>query len=458
MSRKNISLVIITVALATVMSSCNIYKNFDMPQEGLAGEYAAAVKEPVDSTALGNISWEEMFTDPYLQSLIRQALANNIDLKNAKLNVDIAQAQLLGAKLSYLPSIAFTPNGGTASYGGSAMKWSYQLPLAASWEIDIFAKITNAKRQAKAVLLQSEAYKQAVQSQIIGGVANCYYALEILNKQLELSRETAKNWKESVEVMKQMKEAGRFNEVAVVQSTANYYSVLASIPDIEIEIRKLNNTLALLLGEKPREWEINNKEPLTFPTEISIGIPMSALAVRPDVKAAEQSLASAYYATNMARSAFYPSIVISANGGFTNLLGSIIQNPGKWFIELAGQLTAPLFSRGKNIANLKAAKAQQEQAMNTFEYTILNASAEVSNAMVQYNKSYQKLSLLEIQVENLEKAVSYNEDLLSLGTTTYLEVLTAQQSLLSAQIQKLQTELSMSQAAVNLYQSLGGGR
>lgn len=458
MLRKNISLIIITVALATVMSSCNIYKSFDMPEEGLAGEYAAAVKEPVDSTALGNISWEEMFTDPYLQSLIRQALANNIDLKNAKLNVDIAQAQLLGAKLSYLPSLAFAPNGGTASYGGSTMKWSYQLPLAASWEIDIFAKITNAKRQAKAGLLQSQAYRQAVQSQIIGSVANCYYALETLNKQLDLSKETAKKWKESVEVMKQMKEAGRFTEVAVVQSTANYYSVLASIPDIQIEIQKLNNTLSVLLGEKPRAWEINTKTPFTFPAEISTGIPMSALAVRPDVKAAEQSVASAYYATNIARSAFYPSIVISANGGFTNLIGSIIQNPGKWFIELAGQLTAPLFSRGKNIANLKAAKAQQEQAMNTFEYAVINASSEVSNAMVQYNKNYQKLSLLEKQVENLGKAVLYNEDLLSLGTTTYLEVLTAQQSLLSAQIQMLQTELSMSQAAVNLYQSLGGGR
>jgi multidrug efflux system outer membrane protein len=188
------------------------------------------------------------------------------------------------------------------------------------------------------------------------------------------------------------------------------------------------------------------------------GIPMQYIAARPDVKAAEQSFAMAYYSTNVARSAFYPNIVISANGGFTNLLGSIIQNPGVWFYQLAASLTQPLFQNGKNIANLKAAKAQQEQALNTFEYTVLSASSEVSDALVAYNKNRQRVKMLQEQVNNLEKAVEYNNDLLTLGTATYLEVLTAQQSLLSAQLSELQCELQISQSAINLYQALGGGR
>ncbi|MEG2242352.1 MAG: TolC family protein [Muribaculaceae bacterium] len=458
MLRKNISLIIITVALATVISSCNLYKKFEMPKEGATGEYAAIAAEPVDSTALGNLSWEEIFTDPVLQGFIRKALDNNIDLKNAKLNVDIAQAHLLGAKLSYLPSLAIAPNGNGSSFAGSKMSWTYQLPLSASWEIDIFAKLTNSKRQAKAALLQSEAYQQAVRSQIIGSVANVYYSMVSLEKQLALSRETADKWKESVEVMKDMKEAGRFTEVAVVQSTANYYSVLASIPGIEMSLHELNNTMSLLLKEQPQMWQVNINSILNLPAKFDAGVPISYLAARPDIKAAEQSLAQAYYVTNKARAAFYPSLVISANGGFTNLLGSIITNPGKWFIQLAGQLTAPIFSRGQNIANLKASKAQQQQSLNNFEYTMLNASAEVSDALVKLTKNAQKQVFLNNQVNNLEKAVAFNQDLLTLGTTTYLEVLTAEQSLLNAQMQKLNCELSMTQAAVNLYQSLGGGR
>ena len=188
------------------------------------------------------------------------------------------------------------------------------------------------------------------------------------------------------------------------------------------------------------------------------GVPLKYLAARPDVKAAEQSLASAYYATNLARTAFYPNLVISASGGFTNLLGSVIKNPGEWFFQLAGQLTAPLFNRGQNIATLKAAKAQQEQTLNNFEYTVLSAGAEVSDALVAYTKNKERAVNLKAQVENLSKAVEYNNDLLKYGTATYLEVLTAQQSLLSAQMSEIQCLLEIQQSAISLYQALGGGR
>ena len=186
---------------------------------------------------------------------------------------------------------------------------------------------------------------------------------------------------------------------------------------------------------------------------------MRELACRPDVRVAEQSLAAAYYNTNIARAAFYPGITISSNGGFTNLLGSFIKNPGDWFIQLAGSLTAPLFSRGQNIARLKGAKIQQEQAMNSFEYTLLSAAAEVNNYVVALDKAAEKSAFLAKQVASLEEAVEATNLLLAYdGTTTYLEVLNAQSALLNAQLGSLSTELAREQALINLYQALGGGR
>lgn len=448
-------------ATAAMVSSCHIYKKFELPEEGLSAEVAAAKQEPVDSTSLGNLSWDEVFTDPQLQALIQIALDKNVDLENARLNVEIANAQLLGAKLSYLPSIALSPNVGAASYDGSKITkdtWSYTIPAAASWQIDLFGGILNSKRQAQASLIQTEAYQQAVRSQIIAAVANCYYSIVMLERQLQISTETAELWRQSVQTMKDLKEAGRYNEVAVVQSQANYNSIMASIPQIEISLHEAYNSLSLLLNSSQQHWTVDaNYEPV-FPEFMEQGVPLKYLAARPDVQAAEQSFAMAYYSTNLARSAFYPNLVVSAQGGFTNTLGSIIVNPGKWFYQLAAQLTVPLFARGQNIANLKAAKARQEQSLNTFEYTVLSAGAEVSDALVSYNKNRQRVEMLKEQVKNMEKAVEYNNDLLTLGTATYLEVLTAQQSLLSAQLSELQCELSIRQSAISLYQSLGGGR
>lgn len=459
----NISRIVMTTVVVVAFSSCHIYNKFDVEKvsdhSALATEYADAKEaNTIDSTAYKPIAWQDVFTDPILVDLINQALANNSNLENAKLNVDIAHAQLKGARLSYLPSFTLMPNGGGASYDNSPINWTYQLPLAVSWEIDIFGKLLNSNRAAKASLLQSEAYAQAVHSQIISGVANCYYAIVNLENQLSLSRQTAKLWGESVEVMKNLKLAGRVNEAAVVQSTAQYYSILASITDLELALHETNNSMSLLLNVMPCTWAVNTDRAFEAPNFVRAGVPMLELAARPDVKAAEQSLAAAYYTTNKARTAFYPNLTISANGGLTNLLGSVITNPGKWFVQLAGQLTMPLFSRGANIAQLEATKAQQKQALNNFEYTLLSASAEVSDAMLLYTKSNEKADLLTHQVENLKKSVEYTQELLTLGTSTYLEVLTAQQSLLGAQMSQLSCELARIQAVINLYQALGGGQ
>lgn len=460
---KHIILPVVAAMAAATLGSCNIYSKFEMPQStALTEEYVKARDAVADTAAFGNMRWQEVFTDPVLVDLIYQALDNNKDLANAKLNVDIAHAQLLGAKLAYLPAVALNPNGAGASYDHSRINWTYQIPMAVSWEIDIFGKTLNNKRAADASYQMSRQYEQAARSQIISAVANTYYAIATMQRTLALQRETSVKWAESVQTMKDLKEAGRsgITEAAVVQSKAQYASIMASITDTEVQLHELNNTMSLLLGVMPQEWVTSDQSVLSVPALQRATIPMAELASRPDVRAAEYSLAAAYYNTAGARAAFYPSLSISSNGGFTNLLGSMVVNPGKWFIQLAGQLSAPLFSRGANISRLKAAKAQQEQAMNTFENTLLSAAADVSEAMMTYNKATEKSEWLAEQVANLEQSVEINQTLLKLGgyNTTYLEVITAQQSLLGAQMGQLSCDLARSRALINLYQNLGGGR
>lgn len=447
--------------MAVAFSSCHIYQKYELPadESSIASDFKKAMEAPIDSASLPYLGWEDVFKDPKLQTLIRLALANNTNLENAKLNVDIAHAQLKGAKLSYFPSLAFTPNGGTASYGGSHMNWSYTLPLSAQWEIDAFAKILNRKRGAQMNLEMTQAYAQAARSQIICGVATTYYAIAMLNQQLDLTKRTSEIWKEQVETMQLLKEAGRTNEAAVVQSRANLYNIMSSIPTLENSIHELQNTLSLLLNTYPQTWEVTSELDFDIPAQLVSGIPVSYLGARPDIRAAERSLAAAYYSTNSARAAFYPSIVISAQGGFTNLLGSMIKNPGEWFIQLAGQLTAPIFSRGQNIATLEAAKAQQQQALNNFEYAVLAASADVSDALVSFNKDEERRKYLELQVEQLEKSVEYTNELFMYNPgTTYLEVLTARSGLLNAQLACIANWHDKTSALISLYQAVGGGR
>lgn len=458
---KRLSKYCVLAVFALSLSSCHIYKKYELPtgESSIVEDYAKALDERVDSTALPYLGWKDIFTDPILQDYIQRAINNNKDLENARLNVDIANAQLKGAKLSYFPSLSINPNGAAASYAGSKMNWTYTIPAAVSWEIDAFAKILNRKRGAKTYVEEMEDYRQAVHSQIVCGVANVYYSLVMLHQQLDLTKRTSEIWEEQVTSMELLKDAGRTNEAAVVQSRANYYSIMSTIPVMENSINQLQNTLSLLLMEYPHEWEVTNDLTFSIPDELINGIPISYLATRPDVRASERALATAYYATNSARTNFYPSIVISAQGGFTNLLGSIIKNPGDWFVQLAGSIVAPIFSRGQNIATLEAAKAQQKQALNNFEYSVLSASADVSDALVDYNKCVEQNKYLQLQVDQLEKSVDYTNELFMYNqSTTYLEVLTARSSLLSAQLGCITNWHDRASALIAIYQAVGGGR
>lgn len=463
-SKSIIAASVLAISMAG-LSSCNIYKKYSTPDSTpITAEYKKAVEAGPDSSTFGYTPWQQVFTDPTLASLIERALANNTNMQNAKLNIDIAHAQLKGARLAYLPSLALAPSGQGSKFfdvpGADKWSWGYNIPLAANWEIDIFAKLLNNKRGAKMSYEMARDYEQATRSQIIASVATTYYTLAMLQAQLEISRSTAALWDESVQTMKDLKEAGRLNEVAVVQSEAQTYSIKASIADIEVSLHEMNNTMSLLLNVPPQTFFVPADAALNAPQIVRDAIPMRELAARPDVAAAEKNLAVAYYATNSARAAFYPSLSITATGGFTDMLGSMIMDPGKWFINLAGSLTAPLFSRGANIAKLEAAKAQQKQAMNSFEYTLLSASADVSDAMMLYQKSIEKTGYLDLQAAKLANAVDYTQQLLKLGGegTTYLDVITAQQGLLQAQIGAITARNAANRALINLYQNLGGGK
>lgn len=445
------------------LSSCHIYKSYDRPEDmDLSGLYRDTVPGGdtlvSDTANFGNLPWREVFTDSQLQTLIEQGLANNTDLQTAILKVEEAKAALMTSRLAYAPMLALSPQGTISSFDKSAATKTYSLPVTASWELDFFGKLLNAKRGSQAALLQTKAYRQAVQTQIIAGIANTYYTLLMLDKQLEISEQTADIMKRNVETMRAMKDAGMTNAAAVAQSEAAHAQVIASLPAIRQGIREAENALCMLLRQAPQAVKRSTLEAQQLPSQFSVGVPLQLLSNRPDVKAAEMSLAGTYYNTNAARAAFYPQITISGSAGWTNSAGSAIINPGKLLASALGSLTQPLFYRGSNIARLKIAKAQQEEAKLGFQQTILNAGSEVSNALSLYQTTAEKASARKMQVESAEKGAEYTKELFNLGTSTYLEVLSAEQSLLSARLSQVSDQFDSMQAVVTLYRALGGGR
>lgn len=455
--------IIYMVCATALLSSCHIYKAYDRPQDIDA---SALYRDPAsahdtlavaDTTNMGNLPWQEVFQDERLQALILQGLESNVDLQSALLRVDEAKAMLMSARLSFLPSLNLAPQGTITTTDGSSAK-AYTVPAAASWEIDLFGKLLNASRGAKASLLQSEAYQQAVRSQLIAGIANTYYTLLMLDRQVAISEETSLIWKENVRTMVAMKEAGMTNEAAVAQTKANSHQVEASLADLRRQVRETENALSVLLAQPPHAIERGTLADQRMPEDLATGVPVQLLANRPDVKAAEMALANSYYTTNQARSAFYPSLTIGGTAGWTNGSGISVANPGVFLAQAMASLAQPIFNRGKLIANLKVSKAEEEIARMNFQQSILQAGSEVSNALYLYQAAGKKLEEHSAQVSVLKDAVEYTQALFHSGSATYLETLTAQQSLLSAQLNEVSDTFQRMQAVINLYQALGGGR
>ena len=440
------------------LGACSVYKSYERPDMPVVDSlYRQAAATSADTTSIASLSWRELFTDPKLQALIETGLQNNTDLNIARLKVTEAEATLMTSRLAYLPSISFEPSGTLRSVDGNAMTKSYDIAASASWEVDIFGKLTNAKRGAKAALEQSEAYRQAVQTQLIATIANSYYSLLMLDAQLDISERTAANWGENVRAMKALKAAGDATELAVAQSEASKLSVDASIASLRQQIDQMENTLTALLGIAPQKIDRTTIGEQRFPTELAAGVPLQLLQRRPDVRQSEAALAQAFYATNAARAAFYPSITLSGSAGWTNAAGAAITNPGQWLFTAVGSLVQPLFNRGKNIANLRIAKAQQEEALLSFRQSLLDAGTDVNNALIQWQTACQRQQIDQQQILSLESTVRSSELLMQYSSQNYLEVLTARQTLLQAELTAVSDRFDEIQGVINLYHALGGG-
>lgn len=455
--------IILFASAAMMLGSCGIYNKYERPDVNVSGlvRDTARVADTLavaDTASFGNLPWRSVFTDPQLQSLIEYALEHNTNMLNAALNVKMVQAQLTAAKLAFVPSFTFSPQGTISSWDGNTPSKIYSLPVQASWSIDLFGNLLNAKHNAQMQLLYSKDYQLVVKTGVISNVANMYYTLMMLDRQLEIVNGMADLTKDTWRIMKLQKELGRVNETGVQSAEANYYSVLSQKADLERQIREVENSMSLLLGQPAQTIARGKLADQSLPSEFSTGIALNMLNNRPDVHAAEMNLAACFYNTNQARSRFYPSITINGSGAYTNNSGMGIVNPGKMLLSAVGSLTQPIFARGQLIAGLKVAKSQQEQAFNNWQQAVLSAGSEVSNALVLYNSSDEKGRLDGKRVDVLEKNVEMTKQLFNSKSATYLEVITAQSNLLNAQLSKVQDDFSKMQAVVNLYYALGGGR
>lgn len=452
------------LCLTLLLSSCGLYNKYERPEVNTQGLVRDII---VDSDTLqvnsdenfGNLPWREVFTDPQLQGLIEKALENNTDLRNAALNVKMMEDMLKVAKLAFLPSVAFAPSGTLARVqtDGATTSKTYQLPISASWNVDLFGNILSQKRSAQMKLLATKDYQVAVQTNIICGVANLYYTLMMLDEQLAIVTDMQGLVKETWEMMQLQNQLGMARSTSVQSAEANYYSVQAQAVDLKRQIREMENTMSLLLNEPGHQIARSTLASQSLPTNFSSGVGIQLLSNRADVHAAEMQLAQCFYDVETARSRFYPNISISGTAMFTNSLGQAIVNPGKWLLSAVGSLTQPIFQHGQIVAGLKVAKAQQEQAYNTWQNAILKAGNEVSNALLLYNSSDEKSKLEEKQITVLRQNVEDTQLLYKSKGSSYLEVIQAESSLLNARISKVTDDFSKMQAVVNLYQALGGG-
>lgn len=463
--KKNSIILILLGAIIVGMTGCkSLYGKYERPDVNTQGLFRDPVSltdtlAVADTTTFGNMPWRTVFTDPTLQNLIQTALDNNVNMLNAALNVKMVEEALKCARLAFLPSLSFSAQGTIARLQTDPAVTSkiYQMPLAASWNVDLFGNLLNAKRSAQMQLLATKDYQTVVQTNLISGVANLYYTLLMLDKQVEIVGEMETLTKETWEKMQVMKDTRiGYRSTAVQSAEAAYYSVQAQRVDMLRQVREIENSLSLLLGLPAQTIHRGTFEGQHLPENLATGVGIQLLNNRADVHAAELALAQCFYDVNQARSRFYPQITITGTGAFTNNNGLV--NPGKLLLSAVGSLVQPIFQHGQIVAGLRVAKMKYEQAYNTWQNTILQAGNEVSNALVQYNSAAEKSVFDAKRVEVLKKNVEDTRTMMSSSAnTSYLEVITAQSNLLNAEISKVTDDFNKMQAVVNLYQALGGG-
>lgn len=443
-----------------LLSSCGLYKNYERPTDIQSSGLYGNAQTGQDSLGLGAKAWREFFTDPTLQALIERALAQNVSLRQVDLQIQEAQEYLKVSKLAYIPSLAFTPQGQLSSMDWNKPLKFYTLPVTASWQIGSLGTLRNAKKSAQVAVEQTRTVRQAVQQSLVANVANIYYTLCMLDAQLAISEQTAANWRQSVEMTRKLMQAGRSNKAAVAQTEANCLNVEASVYDLREAIVEAENALCAILGEAPHHIQRATLDTFQAPAAIETGVPMALLQNRPDVKQAELKLANAFYSVNSAKASFYPALTISGTLGYTNNGNSIELDPAKWIWNAIGSLVQPIFQNGRLIAQKRVAVMQQEEAKMGFQQSLVTAGNEVNSALTALQTAEAKKALIDQQVAALQDAVLATEALYKDNVSrqvNYLNVLTAQSGLLSAQLGQVSNQFATIQATINLYLALGGG-
>lgn len=441
---------ILTIILAgLLLSSCGLYKQYEREDMHFVDSLYRRMSVPTDTVSSASVTWEEFLTDQHLQNWIKIGLEYNSDLHIARLKIAEAEAALTASRWALLPGADFSMQGG--------LPGQFSTSLQASWQTDIFGSLRNSRRKAQAALEQSQAYRQAVQTQLIATIANSYYTLLKLDEQLNISTRTLKTWEESIRTLEALKRAGKTNEAAVLQAKANMLSVEASVLTLEKEVLAVENSLCALLGIVPMQIERSTLNDQILPEKLSAGLPVELLNRRPDVRQAELKLAQAFYSVNSAKAAFYPNITLSGALGWTTGNGNIKVDPGSIIANLIAGLTQPVFGRGVNKARLATAQAQLEEAAYSFRQSLLDAGVEVNNALTLWQTAQKRVSLDKKQILNLQAAVWNTQLLMKHGNAEYLEVLTAQKNLLQAELTEAADRYDEIISAVNLYQALGGG-
>ena len=451
-------------AVSLMLTGCGLYNKYEQTTEVPADVFGAqSAGTASQQESLGQLSWREFFTDPQLQQLIAQVLANNTDLNSARIAVEKSEASLKAAKRAYLPSLVFAPQGSLSSFDGGAVAKTYNLPLQLSMDIDVFGSITNKKRAAKAVVLQAQMQQEAVRANLVATVAQQYYLLQVLDRQLEILTMTDSLWHKSLDTEKALWENGKAYSTAVNQMEASYLSVKTQIVDTRRYIRAVENDICQLLAVAPQhisrqKWsEVSDHSSLsTLPSKLAVGVPAMMLERRPDIRMANHAMEEAFYNTAAARAAFYPSITLGGSAGWTNDAG-IIVNPGKLLLNAVAGLTQPIFARGQLTANKKIAQLTEEDLRQKYVQTVINAGNQVNEAMADCEAAREKDVYLKRQVEVLREAYTGTHELMDNGKASYIEVLMAQESLLDAQLGQAMNMYDASEAIIALYIALGGG-
>lgn len=446
------------------LQSCFVAKEYSRPETIVESENFRTDQLPQDSLSMATVSWKEIFTDPILQGYITEGLTNNMDIRIALKQIAIAEAYVKQGKAGYFPTLNGTARATHQEIsksvrvpGQNPSVTQYEISGGLSWEADIWGKIRSTKRASDASYLQSVAAHQAVKSRLVANIAATYYQLLALDEQIRVTEETIETRSKGLETTLALKDAGNVTEVGVKQTEAQLYTAQAILIDLQTQSRLMENTLSILLGSAPREMNRNTLANQSIEIPLDTGFPSQLLSNRPDVMAAEYSLVNAFELTNVARSSFYPTLTLSANGGFLSFDLDNVFNVNSLFSSVVGGLTQPIFNSRKIRTQYEVSQAQQEQALLQFKYALLVAGKEVSDAMYSIEAASEKITIKEKENEAYNLATDYSEVLLDNGLANYLEVLTAQERALSSSLDLVAAKNNRLQAIVDLYEALGGG-